>query len=175
MVLKPLTQRQEDIYNFIHDQISSAGSPPTLREIGDRFGMSSTNGVREVLEALQKKGYIVRSKLKSRGIEVSENEAARLSGTSFSGTEAWHLSRFMRSHDLHTEFIFMSPDLQHIPVQQGICGVILGGDIGHFIAITANENGRISYSDPLFGLETISEEVFLKTYKFTGFFIRVSK
>lgn len=72
MVLKPLTQRQEDIYNFIYDQISSAGSPPTIREIGSRFGMSSTNGVREVLEALQKKGYIVRSKLKSRGIELAE-------------------------------------------------------------------------------------------------------
>jgi repressor LexA len=72
MVLKPLTPRQEDIYTFIREKISHAGSPPTIREIGEHFGMASTNGVREVLEALQKKGYIVRSKLKSRGIELAE-------------------------------------------------------------------------------------------------------
>jgi repressor LexA len=71
MVLRPLTERQEQIYEFIRREITEGGSPPTIREIGERFGISSTNGVRAVLEALEKKGYIIRSKLKSRGIELA--------------------------------------------------------------------------------------------------------
>jgi repressor LexA len=71
MVLKPLTSRQEEIYGFIHDQITERGAPPTLREIGERFGITSTNGVRAALEALARKGYIVRSPARSRGIELA--------------------------------------------------------------------------------------------------------
>jgi repressor LexA len=71
MVLRPLTDRQEQIYTFIRDEITEGGSPPTIREIGGRFGISSTNGVRAVLTALEKKGYINRSKLISRGIELA--------------------------------------------------------------------------------------------------------
>jgi repressor LexA len=72
MVLRPLTARQRQIYEFIHAQITEGGAPPTLREIGERFGITSTNGVRAVLSALEKKGYINRSRLRSRGIELAE-------------------------------------------------------------------------------------------------------
>ena len=72
MVLKPLTDRQQEIYQFVRGQITEAGAPPTLREIGDRFGITSTNGVRAALDALARKGYIVRSPLRSRGIELTE-------------------------------------------------------------------------------------------------------
>lgn len=44
--------------------------PPTVREIGNRFEISSTNGVRSILAALIKKGYINRSPRLSRGIEI---------------------------------------------------------------------------------------------------------
>jgi repressor LexA len=46
------------------------GKSPTIREIGEQFGISSTNGVRSHLEALMKKGYIRRQGLISRGIEL---------------------------------------------------------------------------------------------------------
>jgi repressor LexA len=72
MVLMPLTDRQQEIYSFIREQITRGGAPPTLREIGDRFGITSTNGVRAALDALARKGYIVRSPLRSRGIELTE-------------------------------------------------------------------------------------------------------
>jgi repressor LexA len=72
MVLRPLTARQQQIYEFIHAQITEGGAPPTIREIGERFDISSTNGVRAVLSALEKKGYIHRSRLRSRGIELAE-------------------------------------------------------------------------------------------------------
>ncbi len=50
--------------------ITEHGKSPTIREIGEKFSISSTNGVRAHLEVLMKKGYIHRQKLISRGIEL---------------------------------------------------------------------------------------------------------
>nr|MBN2278017.1 transcriptional repressor LexA [candidate division Zixibacteria bacterium] len=50
--------------------ITERGKSPTIREIGEKFGISSTNGVRTHLQALMKKGYIRRQELISRGIEL---------------------------------------------------------------------------------------------------------
>lgn len=76
MVLLELTERQKEIYDFVKECILREGSPPTLREIGEAFGMSSTNAVRDVLAALERKGYINRSEFKSRGIELAEEVRA---------------------------------------------------------------------------------------------------
>ena len=67
---KILTQRQQAILDFIEDFSNKRGYPPTLREIGNEFGISSTNGVRVNLAALEKKGYIIRRPWLSRGIEL---------------------------------------------------------------------------------------------------------
>lgn len=67
---KILTQRQQDILDFIESFMQKRGYPPTLREIGNEFGISSTNGVRVNLAALEKKKYIVRRPWLSRGIEL---------------------------------------------------------------------------------------------------------
>lgn len=69
---KPLTSRQQQIYQFIVDTVRYTGRPPTIREIGEEFGITSTNGVRSVLDALVKKGYIRRTPLVSRGIELMD-------------------------------------------------------------------------------------------------------
>ena len=68
----PLTDRQREIYEFIREVVRSESRPPTMREIGERFSMSSTNGVREALEVLERKGYIRRAPFLSRGIELVE-------------------------------------------------------------------------------------------------------
>jgi repressor LexA len=68
----PLTARQRQIFNFILEQIDRRGIPPTIREIGDQFGISSPNGVRDHLLALQRKGYLKRTPEKSRSLEVAE-------------------------------------------------------------------------------------------------------
>jgi hypothetical protein len=44
--------------------------PPTLRELGSLIGITSTNGVADLLKKLERKGFIQRSSLKSRGIRV---------------------------------------------------------------------------------------------------------
>jgi repressor LexA len=69
---KPLTVRQREIFEFIKERIQSTSRPPTLREIGLRFDISSTNGVRSVLHALAKKNYIERSPKLSRGIDLPQ-------------------------------------------------------------------------------------------------------
>ncbi|HEY8144070.1 MAG TPA: transcriptional repressor LexA [Kofleriaceae bacterium] len=63
-----LTQRQRDILDFISTSIDSRGYPPTLREIGEHFGIQSTNGVNDHLKALEKKGFLAREGLKSRAM-----------------------------------------------------------------------------------------------------------
>ncbi len=67
---KDLTARQREIFEFIKGMIRTKGRPPSIREIGERFAIRSTNGVRAVLEALERKGFIRRDRYTSRGIEL---------------------------------------------------------------------------------------------------------
>src|SRR5512140_291726 len=67
---EPLTERQEKILSFIKKSIQDQGYPPTIREIGEHFGIRSTNGVNDHLKALERKGYLVRGELKSRALSV---------------------------------------------------------------------------------------------------------
>ena len=71
---KELTSRQEEILEYINKYSKENRMPPTVREIGNHFEISSTNGVRSILAALIKKGYINRSPRLSRGIEVIDND-----------------------------------------------------------------------------------------------------
>jgi len=64
----PLSARQSDVLAFIRSEIRRHGRPPTVREIGQRFGMSSTGSVRDHLKALLRKGYITYRKHEARGI-----------------------------------------------------------------------------------------------------------
>jgi repressor LexA len=63
-----LTSRQKEILDYISLSIDERGFPPTLREIGQHFGIRSTNGVNDHLKALEKKGYLRREDLKSRAM-----------------------------------------------------------------------------------------------------------
>src|SRR5436853_4099213 len=67
---EPLTDRQEKILAFIKKSIQEQGYPPTIREIGEYFGIRSTNGVNDHLKALERKGYLMRGELKSRALSV---------------------------------------------------------------------------------------------------------
>ena len=55
-----LTHKQEMILRFILHYTRENGYPPTIREIGNQFGISSLRGVTVHLDALQRKGYIER-------------------------------------------------------------------------------------------------------------------
>lgn len=66
-----LTARQKQLYDFISKSILERGAPPTIREMGEKLTISSTNGVRSILNALIKKGYVKKTPLVSRGIELA--------------------------------------------------------------------------------------------------------
>lgn len=65
-----LTARQKQIYDFIRQKIEQRGYPPTVREIGDHFGIKSPNGVMCHLKALVKKGLINRKDQEARAIQL---------------------------------------------------------------------------------------------------------
>ena len=76
--MRSLTERQRQILGFIRDQITEHGFAPTVREIGDRFGLHSTNAVTDHLRALERKGAIERTARAARGIRLPEERAAAL-------------------------------------------------------------------------------------------------
>jgi repressor LexA len=70
--LKPLTPRQQQVFDLIKDNISETGMPPTRAEIATFFGFKSANAAEEHLKALAKKGYIEMLPGTSRGIRLAE-------------------------------------------------------------------------------------------------------
>jgi repressor LexA len=67
--MKDLTEKQESVLQFITEIVREKGFPPTIREIGDQFGITA-KGAYDHLKAIEKKGYIRTSKNQSRAIEL---------------------------------------------------------------------------------------------------------
>jgi repressor LexA len=65
-----LNEKAQAICDYIARCVEEQGYPPTVREIGERFGITSTNGVRYHLAALERAGFLRRNKKISRGIEL---------------------------------------------------------------------------------------------------------
>ncbi|MCP4990109.1 MAG: repressor LexA [Colwellia sp.] len=72
--MRPLTKRQQQIYDLIKDKIKDTGMPPTRAEIAKFFGFKSANAAEEHLKALAKKGYIEMLAGTSRGIRLVEEQ-----------------------------------------------------------------------------------------------------
>lgn len=68
--MKPLTVRQQQIYDLIKDHIASTGMPPTRAEIAKQLGFRSANAAEEHLKALARKGAIEMIAGSSRGIRL---------------------------------------------------------------------------------------------------------
>src|SRR5450432_360083 len=66
--MQGLTDRQQQVLEYIRSSITDRGYPPTLREIGAHMGIRSTNGVNDHLRALERKGYLTREDMKSRAL-----------------------------------------------------------------------------------------------------------
>lgn len=65
-----LTARQRHILEYVDGEVRRRGYPPSVREIGEAVGLSSTSTVHAHLAALQDKGYLVRDPTKPRAIEI---------------------------------------------------------------------------------------------------------
>src|SRR5690554_6725730 len=72
--MKKLSKRQEDILNFIKEEVRTKGYPPSVREIGEAVGLASSSTVHGHLSRLEEKGYIRRDPTKPRAIEILDQE-----------------------------------------------------------------------------------------------------
>src|SRR5256712_10483122 len=80
MVDLKLTQRQQEIFNFIKGYASKYGYPPTVREIGKAVGLASSSTVHAHLANLEKYGLLRRNPTKPRAIELLLDKAKRAMG-----------------------------------------------------------------------------------------------
>jgi len=65
-----LTERQRQVLEFIDAEVRRRGFPPSVREIGEAVGLSSSSTVHAHLAALQDKGYLKRDPTKPRALEL---------------------------------------------------------------------------------------------------------
>ncbi|MFI5047086.1 MAG: transcriptional repressor LexA [Acidimicrobiia bacterium] len=65
-----LTPRQREVLEFVESEVAHRGYPPTVREIGEALGLSSSSTVHAHLAALQDKGYLTRDPTKPRALEI---------------------------------------------------------------------------------------------------------
>ncbi|AGL35918.1 repressor LexA [Mycobacterium avium subsp. paratuberculosis] len=65
-----LTERQRTILNVIRSSVTSRGYPPSIREIGDAVGLTSTSSVAHQLRTLERKGYLRRDPNRPRAVDV---------------------------------------------------------------------------------------------------------
>lgn len=77
---RPLTERQAEVFRFICQMLREQGRSPSLREIGERTGIRSTNGVNDHLRALERKGWIERTDMVSRSCRPRGEPCAACAG-----------------------------------------------------------------------------------------------
>src|SRR5262247_2346077 len=73
---EPLTARQRRIVDFIADTVQKRGYPPTVREIGEAVGLTSSSSVHAQLANLERRGMLRKDPTKPRAMTLSESERA---------------------------------------------------------------------------------------------------
>lgn len=74
--MSELSERQQQVLDYIRAAVAQRGYPPSVREIGEALGLSSPSTVHSHLSALVKAGMIRRDPSKPRAIEVLDGPAA---------------------------------------------------------------------------------------------------
>ncbi len=72
-----LNPREEAVLQVIIDNVKSKGYPPSVREIGEAVGLSSSSTVHSYLKRLEQKGYLRRDPTKPRAIEVISEDKSK--------------------------------------------------------------------------------------------------
>jgi repressor LexA len=71
-----LTERQQEIWNFLVEYVDGHGYPPTVREIGEHVGLASPSTVHAHLANLERAGLLRRDPTKPRALELIGRESA---------------------------------------------------------------------------------------------------
>ncbi|ORV50811.1 ArsR family transcriptional regulator [Mycolicibacter engbaekii] len=88
-----LTPRQRTILSVIRASVNERGYPPSIREIGDAVGLTSTSSVAHQLRTLERKGYLRRDPNRPRAVDVRglddvAGAAEAAPTTEFAGSDA---------------------------------------------------------------------------------------
>jgi repressor LexA len=85
-----LTERQRTILNVIRESVTTRGYPPSIREIGDAVGLTSTSSVAHQLRTLERKGFLRRDPNRPRAVDVrgSEENTVTAPVTEVAGSDA---------------------------------------------------------------------------------------
>ena len=68
-----ISRKQQEILDYLKEEILSKGYPPTVREICEKVGLRSTSSVHSHLNTLERNGYIRRDPTKPRAIEICDD------------------------------------------------------------------------------------------------------
>ncbi len=71
-----ISTKQQQILDYIKEEILAKGYPPTVREICEKVGLRSTSSVHSHLNTLEENGFIRRDPTKPRAIEIMDDEFA---------------------------------------------------------------------------------------------------
>ena len=177
--VRALTKKQRDILVFIIQYIRENSYPPSIREIGDSFGIKSTNGVFDHLNALARKEYIRRQYFTSRsivvvrdpdtGLPVAGSDIVKTVAIPFLGEAAAGLPIVPFEHV--TDFMNIDADLMPKKVDKTFCikikGESMSGDgIGDGDLIIVQK--QTSYKEDMIVLVKVDEEVTVKRYQETS-------
>jgi len=85
-----LTERQRTILEVIRASVTTRGYPPSIREIGDAVGLTSTSSVAHQLRTLERKGFLRRDANRPRAVDVraADDPAAAVVTTEVAGSDA---------------------------------------------------------------------------------------
>ncbi len=75
--MEKVTARQRRILDYIRETVQARGYPPTVREIGEAVGLTSSSSVHAQLANLERQGLLRRDPTKPRAMELSDARGAR--------------------------------------------------------------------------------------------------
>lgn len=71
-----LTKKQQQVFDYIKQEVKEKGYPPSVREICEAVNLKSTSTVHGHLERLERKGFIRRDPTKPRAIEITDKTSS---------------------------------------------------------------------------------------------------
>ena len=105
-----LSNKQREIYRWITNFIINKGKSPIYQEIGEAFGIRSTNCVAQHLNALKKKRYIVWDKHRPRSIQLTREVSANKGIPVLGKVPAGALSEAIQNNEETLDFSRFFPD-----------------------------------------------------------------
>ncbi len=157
-----LTPRQQEILDYIRNNVEMLGAPPTRAEIASAFGFASHNAAEEHLKSLAKKGAIVLEPGSARGIRLVEQLGLPLIGSVAAGSPIMAIENVQARYALDASLFKPRADfLLRVRGLSMLHAGILEGDLLAVHRCSEARNGQIVVA-------RLDEDVTVKRYRKHG-------